>query len=125
MFNYMMFYTNANMFFTFSFCPGSLVATGPSGRGIPVFDFMAVNEKPKTEGHLRVLQKQQSGLQQTNTLWSGECWRNASPPLLFSSASFPSRFEKTTRQAPFSTQSFGERSSAEVFCRHALQVNKL
>ncbi|KAG3169686.1 hypothetical protein C6341_g10991 [Phytophthora cactorum] len=28
---------------------------------------------------------------------------------------------KTTRQAPFSTQSFGERSSAEVFCRHALQ----
>ncbi|KAG2809407.1 hypothetical protein PC111_g16061 [Phytophthora cactorum] len=47
MFNYMMFYTNANMFFTFSFCPGSLVATGPSGRGIPVFDFMAVNEKAK------------------------------------------------------------------------------
>ncbi|KAG3021222.1 hypothetical protein PC120_g8817 [Phytophthora cactorum] len=36
--------------------------------------------------------------------------------------STPSRFEKkTTRQAPFSTQSFGERSSAEVFCRHALQ----
>ncbi|KAG6958540.1 hypothetical protein JG687_00009326 [Phytophthora cactorum] len=33
--------------------------------------------------------------------------------------------KKTTRQAPFSTQSFGERSSAEVFCRHALQVNKL
>ncbi|KAG2924642.1 hypothetical protein PC117_g15356 [Phytophthora cactorum] len=26
---------------------GSLVATGPSGRGIPVFDFMAVNEKAK------------------------------------------------------------------------------
>ncbi|KAG2939404.1 hypothetical protein PC116_g7112 [Phytophthora cactorum] len=27
---------------------GSLVATGPSGRGIPVLDFMAVNEKAKT-----------------------------------------------------------------------------
>ncbi|KAF1792526.1 hypothetical protein GQ600_6634 [Phytophthora cactorum] len=37
---------------------GSLVATGPSGRGIPVLDFMAVNEKAKT---LKVI-------------FDGECW---------------------------------------------------